>query len=1042
VLERLRAALKGRYDVEREIGAGGMATVFLATDVKHHRAVAIKVLRPELAASIGPDRFLREIEIAAKLQHPHILPVYDSGETDGILYYVMPFVRGESLRDRLLRDGALPAPAAALIAREVADALAYAHTEGIVHRDIKPANILLSQGHAVVADFGIARAVSASATSAGGSLTQAGMAIGTPAYMSPEQALGDASLDGRTDVYALGILLYEMLTGRPPYSGATPQSIIGQALSGTVPKLEHDTHGLQPLVEWTLEREPANRPTAAELTAELDRLITGTGISAARRRRTRPLVIGGVVALAVLAGVVLWSRGAGAAGDPRKSLIVFPFENRTGDASREYLGEAAMNLLGLAAAHWQDMRVFDDERTASLIRRRQGGGGAQGDPIDFEDAREMAREARVGTMVLGDLRREGDSLAIEAKVHDVRSGERLETVILRAGWTADPRPLFDALAARILGTSGAPPGERPSVLAQTTKSIAAYRAYLAGTGALQRFQIDSARRMLERAVELDSTFALAYIRLRDVDGWSGAGGNAARRRQYIAAAERHAATLPPRLRSLVDYHSAYGDDDFQRARAIAQAMIQRDPTDVEAWYQLGEAHYHHRSFDFPHADSLGNMGKALRAFQRTLALDSTYVLAYQHILDALTACGGNPFQVCTGDSSIYGQPAELTRRLGEPAIQRLRAEARAAQIATARGWLTAVPGTPRPRQALVSVLYQQRRYDEALHETESMDRLGWKADAAFLKGSILFQLGRAGEAAAAIHDGLAVSTDTLGPFFSGFGNFAVPSALLAGAGGRWRESLRLNAAIYKAIPVDSANGPGNIRMSRQDLGRMSEWFLAIEVGRRTPGPGASGDGAAEFRALVERLARGDSAALRRISQALGASAVSIFMATRDTVLLSQLVTRADTMGSATWRVADAQLALARGDSARARLRVDRHVRTPADGEFNGEQGVVRAFAWADLLARLRLPREAIAVYARMDSVGERIIHPGLLVRSWAERGALHQALGETAEAIRWYERFIAAWEHADPELQREVDRARDALAALKGEPRRPPGVER
>jgi tetratricopeptide (TPR) repeat protein/TolB-like protein len=744
--------------------------------------------------------------------------------------------------------------------------------------------------------------------------------------------------------------------------------------------------------------------------------------------------------VALLAVGFLWSRGYRAPGDPRKSLIVFPFENRTGDAARDYLGEAAMNLLGLAAAHWQDMRVYDDERTASLIRRR-GDGGNQGG-LDFEEARDMAREARVGTMVLGDLRREGDSLAIEAKVHDVRSGDRLETVIVRAGWAADPRPLFDALAARILGTSGAPPGERPSVLAQTTNSIAAYRAYLAGTGALQRFQIDSARRLLERAVELDSSFALAYIRLRDVDGWAGAGGNADRRRRYILTAERHSATLPPRLRSLVEYHRAYGDNDFQRARAIAQEMIRRDPTDVEAWYQLGEAHFHHRSLDFPHGDTLGNMGKALRAFQRTLALDSTYVLAYQHIIDALNACARNTFQLCMSDSAVYGSPAELTQRFGDATIQRLRGEARAAQIATARGWVTAVPGTPRPRQALVGVLYQQRRYDEALHEAKAMDELGWKADAGYLQGSILFQLGRPGEAATTLHDALAVATDTLAPFFSGFGNWFAPAGVLSGGGGRWREALRFNAALFRALPVDSANGPGNLRMSRDDLARMAAWFTATELGRREAGPGEGGNATTEFRALIDRYARRDSAALRRVTQSLGSSAVSLYLSTRDTVLLADLVARADTINSTTWRVAAAHLALARGDTARARTRVDRHFRTPGEFEFTGEQGVVRAFAWGDVLARLRMAREAISAYARMDSVEERIVHPGLLIRSWAERGALHQQLGETADAVRWYERFIAAWEHADPELQPEVERARDAVAVLKGEPRRRPGEER
>src|SRR2546430_2474884 len=229
--------------------------------------------------------FLREIEIAAKLQHPHILPVYDSGQADGMLYYVMPFVEGESLRDRLSRGGPLPHAEAARIAREVADALAYAHRQGIVHRDIKPANILLSQGHAVVADFGVARAVSASA--ARSELTQTGMAVGTPTYMSPEQALGETNLDGRTDVYALGVVLYEMLAGSPPFEGATPQSIVAQALSRKAPPLAHDALGLEPVIERALAREPGVRfTTADELGGGVDALLGGPGFRGAGPRRT------------------------------------------------------------------------------------------------------------------------------------------------------------------------------------------------------------------------------------------------------------------------------------------------------------------------------------------------------------------------------------------------------------------------------------------------------------------------------------------------------------------------------------------------------------------------------------------------------------------------------------------------------------------------------------------------------------------------------------------------------------------------------------
>ncbi|MGH7704088.1 MAG: protein kinase domain-containing protein [Gemmatimonadales bacterium] len=275
-MERLRASLADRYRIERELGAGGMATVYLAEDLKHHRKVAVKVLRPELAAALGPERFLREIETTANLRHPHILPLYDSGiipslgDPQGRPFYVMPFVEGESLRDRLTREKQLPLDDALQIAREVADALSYAHARGIVHRDIKPENILLESGHAAVADFGIARAIDAAATA---KLTETGLAIGTPAYMSPEQATGDA-VDGRSDLYALACVLYEMLAGEAPHHGPTPQAVIARRLSYPATPL----HELRPSVPTEVERAldralallPADRfPTISQFEAAL-----------------------------------------------------------------------------------------------------------------------------------------------------------------------------------------------------------------------------------------------------------------------------------------------------------------------------------------------------------------------------------------------------------------------------------------------------------------------------------------------------------------------------------------------------------------------------------------------------------------------------------------------------------------------------------------------------------------------------------------------------------------------------------------------------
>ncbi|HEY6948075.1 MAG TPA: serine/threonine-protein kinase, partial [Gemmatimonadales bacterium] len=271
LLDRLQSALSDRYRLEREIGAGGMATVYLAQDVRHDRRVALKVLRPELAAVIGAERFLAEIKLTANLQHPHILPLFDSGAADGYLFYVMPFVQGETLRDRMNREKQLPVPEAVRITIEVASALDYAHRHGVVHRDIKPENILLHDGSALVADFGIALAAS---KASGTRMTETGMSLGTPHYMSPEQAMGEREITPRSDVYALGAVLYEMLTAEPPFTGATAQAVVARVVTESPRPLIPQRHTIPPHVEaavlTALEKLPADRfATAADFAEAL-----------------------------------------------------------------------------------------------------------------------------------------------------------------------------------------------------------------------------------------------------------------------------------------------------------------------------------------------------------------------------------------------------------------------------------------------------------------------------------------------------------------------------------------------------------------------------------------------------------------------------------------------------------------------------------------------------------------------------------------------------------------------------------------------------
>ncbi|UCG87982.1 MAG: PD40 domain-containing protein [Gemmatimonadota bacterium] len=316
-VDRLKAALADRYTIERELGSGGMATVYLAEDVKHRRKIAVKVLRPELAAALGADRFHREIEIAANLHHPHILPLYDSGDADGFLYYVMPYEEGQSLRDKLAKEGELPIPEAVRILRDVVDALDHAHKHGVVHRDIKPDNVLLTERHALVTDFGVAKAVS-EATGVQ-KLTTEGVALGTPAYMSPEQAAADKHIDHRADIYAVGAVAYELLTGRPPFMGTTPQEVLAAHVTKAVePVTEHRgtvPPALAQLVMKCLEKKPADRWQSAEqLLPELEAMATPSGGMTPTDTQPVPAISGrkrlvglgvGILTIAVIVGVLL-----------------------------------------------------------------------------------------------------------------------------------------------------------------------------------------------------------------------------------------------------------------------------------------------------------------------------------------------------------------------------------------------------------------------------------------------------------------------------------------------------------------------------------------------------------------------------------------------------------------------------------------------------------------------------------------------------------------------------------------------------------------
>jgi TolB-like protein len=422
----LNAALPDHYVIDRELGRGGMALVYLARDTRHERFVALKTLLPEIALALGRERFLREIKLAARLQHPNILPVYDSGDARGTLYYVMPFVEGESLRDRLDREPQLPIDDALLIAREVAEALAYAHDHDVVHRDIKPENIMLSGGHAIVTDFGIARAVSAAG---GDKLTQTGIAIGTPAYMPPEQASGMGQVDRRSDIYSLACVLYETLAGQPPFTGPTAQAIMARHSLDAVPRLKivRDAipDDLEVVIERALEKVPADRfQTSGEFAKALTTASTGrvSRITAARRptRMSRiwrgpiPAALG-VVLIAAIAWALFGRRGSGGGsradlgGLDRNRVAVLYFNDESHDSSLGYLADGLTEAL-IDQLH--GIRALD-------VVSRSGVAPFRGRDISRDS---VARALAAGTLVEGDVENLGNRVRVTVRLVDGQSG--------------------------------------------------------------------------------------------------------------------------------------------------------------------------------------------------------------------------------------------------------------------------------------------------------------------------------------------------------------------------------------------------------------------------------------------------------------------------------------------------------------------------------------------------------------------------------------------------------------------------------------------
>jgi serine/threonine-protein kinase len=504
-IDHLTYVLANRYAIERELGRGGTATVYLARDLKHERRVAIKVLHAEVRDSVGPERFLREISIAANLVHPNILPLLDSGRTDDFLFYVMPYVEGESLRDRLRREKQLRVEDAAQIAREMSDALDYAHRHNVIHRDIKPENILLEDGHAIVADFGIARAISAAGSDP---LTAYGVVVGTPEYMSPEQAGGTGEMDARSDVYSLACVVYEMLAGQPPFTGVTAQSVMHQKLSLEAPRVTTRRPGVPGGIADTLHLALANDPadrihTAAAFASALMRSIAPGG-GGRRRTWTR----GRVTAAAALATAAALMGGWWTTLELRTralaidAIAVLPITNRMAD-SKQYLVDAMQDaIIGELGQLHNLKRVVSRQ---SMLQYQN----------TLKTSPQIAKEQNVQALVEGSMFQDGDSVRVELKVIQAVPAERVLAAKSFDGSVRKVLSIQRDIARAIAGEIrvGLAPPEQARLTRAPVVEPAAYDEWARGWSAYRTLTKESIGKCIDHAVNaqaIDSTYAAAY----------------------------------------------------------------------------------------------------------------------------------------------------------------------------------------------------------------------------------------------------------------------------------------------------------------------------------------------------------------------------------------------------------------------------------------------------------------------------------------------------------------------------------------------------
>lgn len=1037
-IDAVRAAVAGQYTVERLLGQGGMGAVYLGRDKTLDRPVAIKVIKPDVAANdVIRDRFLQEARSVAKLRHPNIVSVYSAGEANGLLYFAMELVEGQSLREVIEKAGRIPHSQAERIISEIALALDHAHAHGLVHRDVKPDNILIetSTGRALLTDFGVARAAQAGAEHG---LTQTGMIIGSPRYMSPEQISGDHRIDGRADLYALALVGYELYTGTPVVASGTVASMIYKHMSETPPPLSSAVPGIPAHVSAAiakgLEKDPDKRwQTGAEFAQAVRGQSASTAPTHVTFSKRRLGIVGAVVAVAIAMGVWFGLRAGSTGGN---SFLVAPFEIQSSDPGVAWLHDGSVNMLTLTLGQWSDLNVVDYERTLSLIDAAELGAKAR---LSAEDAFALARRAKASRVVMGQVMTTNDSLIVVAKLYDVaskKSNQQAQASIPRG---ADPRPLFDQLGQKLLDIQGFNGGSTVQLASATTSNLAAYRAYLDGVKLLNTWRLAEADREFAKAIALDTTFALAYHKRALGLGWGQALGP-----EYLATSEKAfglSSRLPPRERSLVAGHhhlvlamqSASVGDTVVSAREFGESIKayrdlieppRGDSLVAEAWYGLADAYFHTGTPNSTPADFSRNFTRSLRGFNRTLAIDSTYHLAYSHLVQLYNASNGG---LVMGDSVIIPDSATVAR-MGRERIEALRVEANRKGIEVARAWAHADDQSIQGYYQLAQSFAAARQIDSgitALKQALARPRSGSTlARIALLQ----FQETAGDTAARGTLDYILTkfTADSLRDIAIGT-RFLLEGSLMSSAAMQGR-----SADMERAAKLFAEADP-QMPLSTRSSAPMIEFF---RVGHRL----ALGDSMTPgFRKTI--LAAGgwmDSLPVQLRGQAHRGSAsvpYLAFLASHDTAF-KHVAQEWYSTESRQLPELDAMIALDRGDTATAMTLAKAFPTPQALRTLNFGLGGMRSVARGEVLERLGMLRQAAEMYEATEVqrfLRNGLAEPGLAVwvRTFAARARIWAKLGEREKAIAAYQEFLDRWKDADGRAAREVEQARAELSRLR-----------